>query len=899
MFTKIDIRKAFHKLRMAASSEDLTTMATRFGAFKWKVPPFGLTGGPASWQRFINDVLWEYLNKFCTAYLDDILIYSSNLREHKKHVRLVLAKLREFSIQADVDKCEFHVTETKYLGLIISTDGIKMDPAKVEAIQNWSTPTCVKDVRAFIGFCNFYRRFVLNFSRVASPLNALTKKDAPTLFGWTAECEKVFLELKQRVCEALILRHFDPNEQCFVETDSSNYVNAGVLSQPDGNGILHPVAYFSRRMSPAECNYEIYDKELLAIIRCFKEWKPELESTGLPVKVLTDHKRLEYFMTTKKLTPRQARWAEFLLEYNFIISYQSGKKNEKADALTRKPHERPIAEDDKRLEHQMQTLLPRKRFEHMVNLEPIEIGNSPNEDTTSAVEPAEPQERSTLPEEIQDANRADELCIRIREYLEAPNERVRPTTHLNSCRVSNGLLMKADRMWVPEGEDNQLRMRVIKEVHDQPAVGHLGVERTLNMIRRHYYWPAMHREVEQYLQNCHVCKRAKASRNAYNGLLQPLPVPERPWVDLTMDFVVGLPKSQGYDGKQYDAILMVVDRLSKERHYIPCTEEDNGTNAETTAAMFLRHVWCYHGLPISLTSDHGPQFASKMWNSLCKLLGIKAKLSTAWHPKTDGQSEIANQEMERYLCSYVNHFQDDWVERLPMAEFSSNANTSATTKVPLFPVSRGYIPRMSFDPSVDLTASSIRKRLANAKAKSIASHMQEVWDFTRAEMTKSQEAQVKAANRHRKLSPEYRVGDLVWLLTKNIHTERPSKKLDHKKISPYRITELVGSSYRLDLPASIRIHNVFYPSLLRAAAEDPLPGQHNNPPPPVVVSDEEEWEVDDILNAKRHGRRVLFRVKWKGYDENKQWYPSANFDNAPKIVEKFYRRHPTKPRATS
>ena len=312
-------------------------------------------------------------------------------------------------------------------------------------------------------------------------------------------------------------------------------------------------------MSSAECNYEIYDKELLAIIWCFEEWKPELEGTGIPVKVLTVHKGLEYFMTTKKLTPRQARWAEFLLEYNFIISYQSGKKNKKADALTRKPNERPINKDDKRLEYRMQTLLPRERFEHVVNLEPIEVGNSPNEDITSAVDPAEPQKPSTLPEEIQDANRADELCIQIRAYLETPSEQARPTTHLNSCRTSNGFLMKADQVWVPKGENNQLRLKVIKEVHDQPAVGHPGVEQTLNMICRYYYWPAMRGEVEQYLHNCHVCKRAKASRDAYNGLLQPLPVPERPWVDLTMDFVVGLLKSQGYDGKQYDAILMVVD----------------------------------------------------------------------------------------------------------------------------------------------------------------------------------------------------------------------------------------------------------------------------------------------------------------------------------------------------
>ena len=317
IFTKIDIRQAFHKLRMAVESKDATTFASQFGAYRWKVMPFGLTGGPASWQRFINDLLWEYLNDFCTAYLDDILIYSTSIKEHRQHVRKVLTKLREARIQADVDKCEFHVTETKYLGLIISVDGIKMDPAKVDAIKQWDSPTCVREVRSFIGFCNFYRRFIRDFSKIAGPLNTLTKKDVK--FAWTEECELAFQGLKQRVIETPILSHFDPSKQCHVETDSSDYISAGVLSQEDDNGILHPVAYFSKRMVPAECNYEIYDKELLAIIRCFKEWRPELEGTAMPVKVLTDHKGLEYFMTTKKLTPRQARWAEFLSEFNFVV----------------------------------------------------------------------------------------------------------------------------------------------------------------------------------------------------------------------------------------------------------------------------------------------------------------------------------------------------------------------------------------------------------------------------------------------------------------------------------------------------------------------------------------------------------------------------------------------------
>ena len=258
------------------------------------------------------------------------------------HVRLVLAKLCEFDIQADVDKCEFYVTETKYLGLIVSTKRIKMEPKKVVTICNWDRPTCMKEIRSFIGFCNFYQQFIYGFSNVASPLNAVTKKEAmKKQFAWTNKCKKAFRELKDHMCEAPILCQFDLSKQCFVETDSSDYVNVGMLSQLDDEGVLHPVAYFSRKMAPVKCNYKIYDKELLTIIWCFEEWRPELKGTGLPVKVFTDHKGLEYFMSTKKLTLRQVRWAEFLSEFNFVISYQNGKKNDKADALTRKPNKRP------------------------------------------------------------------------------------------------------------------------------------------------------------------------------------------------------------------------------------------------------------------------------------------------------------------------------------------------------------------------------------------------------------------------------------------------------------------------------------------------------------------------------------------------------------------------------
>ena len=236
-----------------------------------------------------------------------------------------------------------------------------------------------------------------------------------------------------------------------------------------------------------------------------------------------------------------------------------------------------------------------------------------------------------------------------------------------------------------------------------------------------------------------------------------------------------------------------------------------------------------------------------------------------------------------------------------MAKFAANANPSATTKLPPFQATRGYVPRMSFDP-VDLSKKSMRERLTNTKAWSIASEMEEVWRFVRSEMAYSQEMQAKAADRHQKSVKEYKVGDEVWLLTKNIKTKRPSKKLDHKMVSPFKIKALVGSSCRLDLPTSMKIHNVFHPSLLRKASADPLPGQHNDPAPPVIVDDKEEWKVNDILDARKKGGRkgvggkIQFRVKWKRYDEDREWYNALGFGHAKEIVDDFYNRNPTKPR---
>jgi transposase InsO family protein len=873
--TKIDIRHAFNRIRMATQEdEELTTFTTKYGNYQYRVLPFGLTGGPSTFQQFINDSFLEWLDAFIVAYLDDLVIYSDNLKEHQEHVRKVLQRLREIGLQADIDKCEFHVPETKFLGMIIGRDGIRMDPAKIKAIVEWTNPRHLKEVQAFLGFINFYRRFIEGFSKLAKPLVNLTRKEQ--IFDWSPACEEAFQNLKKKVTEAPILTYFRPNLETYLECDSSDYISGGILSQrSEKDQLVRPVAYFSKTLSPAECNYEIYDKELLAIIRCFEEWRAELQSVNQPVKVLTDHKSLEYFMTTKKLNRRQARWAELLADFDFEITYQAGKIHDKADALTRRPGDRPKDETDERNKHMHQILLPASRLDDKLKESLIN----------------DLEEETQLFERAMKLNQEDAFCIEMKKAIEDKRHSYKQWP-LRKFEIAENALLFRKKLWIPENDE--LRLNILKEIHDQPAVGHPGIRRTWDLIKRHFYWPRMRELVERYVRNCHLCRRSKAPRDKYSGLLNPLPIPDRPWTDISMDFVTGLPLS--LDGL-YNAILMVVCRLSKMHHYIPCFSGDDGTSAEETAKMLLTNVWKIHGLPTTIVSDRGPQFVALTWKSLCQSLRIKAKLSTAFHPETDGQSEIANQEMERYLRSYCDYQQSDWAEWLPMAEYASNATISASTGISAFMANYGFEPRMSFDPIESSESGSARERILRTKGMNMAKKMEEVFEFTKRKLVKSQNNQKTNADKKRAPAPDYKEGDLVWLSTKNIKTARPSKKLDWKMIGPYRIKKVLGASCQLDLPDSMKIHDTFHTSLLRKASDDPLPGQILEPPSPVIIDEEEEYELDDILDSRKVGRNkeLQYKVSWKGYPPDPTWYSADNFENSKEIVADFHQRYPTKP----
>lgn len=333
VFSKIDLQAGYHQIRIKEEDIQKTAFRTRYGHYEWTVLPFGLTNAPATFQTMMNSVLAPYLDQFVLVYLDDVLIFSRNAEEHLQHLRLVLLQLRKHKLYAKASKCEFGKTELGFLGHIIGTNGIRMDPAKLDAIRKWPRPANVTQLQSFLGLANYYRRFVSGFSRVAAPLTALC---TPKTVGWpwTSAHDEAFAALKDALTTAPIIHPPDLRAPYTVTTDASKFALGAVLTQGEGAD-LKTIAFESRKMIPAERNYPVHDKEMLAVIYALRKWRHYLK--GQQVTIITDHKSLEYFSTQPNLNERQTRWMGELAEYDYTIVHRPGKTNVVADALSRRP----------------------------------------------------------------------------------------------------------------------------------------------------------------------------------------------------------------------------------------------------------------------------------------------------------------------------------------------------------------------------------------------------------------------------------------------------------------------------------------------------------------------------------------------------------------------------------
>ena len=355
VFTSLDLQNAYHRVRIKRGDEWKTAFRTRYGHYEYQVMPFGLSNAPATFQAYINDALAGLVDVICVVYLDDILVYSSNPSQHEDHIRQVLERLREANLFVKLSKCSFSTQSVEFLGYVISPDGVSMEKSQIDTIKDWPEPENVKDVQVFIGFVNFYQHFIANFSAIARPLTSLMrgkkKGQLASDFQWNDAEQVTFNALKDAFTTTPFLMHFDPSKSRKLETNASNFAITEILSQPKewpakngAKAVWHPIAFFSKKLEPAELNYEIHDQKLLAIIRCFMHWKHYLEGSSAPVKVLTNHNNLRHFMTTTMLSRRQARWALKLSKYDFVIIYKQGKNNP-ADEPSRRPDYKPAQDE--------------------------------------------------------------------------------------------------------------------------------------------------------------------------------------------------------------------------------------------------------------------------------------------------------------------------------------------------------------------------------------------------------------------------------------------------------------------------------------------------------------------------------------------------------------------------
>jgi hypothetical protein len=844
-FTKLDIRWGYNNIRIRDGDQWKAAFKTNKGLFEPTVMFFGMCNSPATFQSMMDSIFSDMIDEcIVIIYMDDIFIFGPDESTLMKNTKRVLARLQENDLFLKPAKCDFNKTKVEYLGMVIEEGKISMDPGKLAGIRDWPVPTTVKQVRGFLGFGNFYRRFIWHFSNIAKPLNDLLKKNKK--FEWTDECQEAFDELKKRFTEEPVLMMPDHTRPFQIETDASKYATGAVLTQLDINGDRHPISFISKTFSPTERNYEIYDRELMAIIRALEEWRHYIQGSAHTTVILSDHKNLTYYREAKKLNRRQARWSLYLSEFDVKLMHTPGTKMVQSDALSRRPDLCPDEDTD----NQDIVMLPDELF---VNLIDMDL-----------------QQRIAISEDL-DGNAAEALKLLLEK---APTAM---TTGLNDWELkksnNQNILFYKGKNYIPRNMD--LRRDIVKTFHDHETAGHPGEIGTYNAVRQHYWWPGLRTFVKNYVQGCGICQQFKIDRTPSKPAYIPTEGAKstRPFANCSMDLITDLPPADGYD-----SILVVVDQgLSKGVILTPCNKT---LTSEDTARLLLENLYKRFGLPDKMISDRGPQFASKAFVELLKLLGIKSALSTAYHPQTDGTTERVNQEIEAYLSIYCASHPEDWPQALHTMEFTHNNRRHADRQHTPFELMFGESPvaiPLSFENTKYPSIEEKLTTLSRNREEALAAH-----ELARSRM----------ADRRKSTFTPFTKGSRVWLDSRNIKTIY-HKKMKPKREGPFIITEVLGPvTYRLQLPASWRIHNVFHAALLRPYKENETYGENYPQPPAELVEGEEVYEVETILNHRKRGRGYQYFIKWRGYPiTDASWEPEHAFSNDGNTLTQYKLRH--------
>ncbi|KAJ3685492.1 hypothetical protein LUZ61_014656 [Rhynchospora tenuis] len=798
-FSKIDLRSGYHQIRMCEEDTHKTAFRTTDGLFEFTVMPFGLTNAPATFQTLMNNIFQPYLRKWVLVFFDDILIYSKSLEEHVQHLEMVMEILMDNQLHAKSSKCSFCVKEIEYLGHIISHQGVATDPSKIQAMCEWPQPKSVKELRGFLGLTGYYRKFVKNYGLISKPLTDQLRKNG---FKWDDEAQKAFELLKKAMTEAPVLTMPDFTQPFIVETDASGTGIGAVLMQG-----RKPIAYFSKSLGIKNQGLSTYEKEFLALLSAVQKWRHYLEGNCFTIR--TDQISLKHLLEQRIHSAMQHRGLCKLLGLNYKIEYKKGIENKAADALSRIHGQE---ESEVLSLHAITELVP------------------------------------SWIEDIQQSYVNDP-------WIEDLKEKMKENTSDDKITVHQGIVRYKNRICV--GSSGEWRDKLLSEVHDSTLGGHSGVLATYQRLKKMFYWPQMKETVHTHVRSCNNCQMNKGEHLHTPGLLQPLPIPETAWCSLGMDFISGLPKSEGKE-----VVMVVVDRLTKYSHFISLSHP---YTASTVAKVFIDQVYRLHGLPTSIVTDRDPVFTSNFWRAIMENLGIKLNMSTSYHPQTDGQTERVNQCLENYLRGMAFDQQKQWHKWLPMAEWWYNTNFHTAIKTTPFQALYGYPPNqlpMGAQPRSQVESVNQELRDRQKALLVLKQHLQ-----------KAQERMKQFADKGR-TERKFNAGDWVYLKLQPYRQVTLSglqnQKLSPKFYGPYEIIKKIGEvAYQLNLPSGSTVHPVFHVSQLKAHIKRE---QVIHTTLPVVSPEGNLHIIPEVILARRMVKRnnaavPQLLIKWSNLSE--------------------------------